>query len=59
MTAAYDLFVRELHASSRSHVYLALDGETPVVLKTPSIDLRHDAAYLELALRLNGRGPLG
>ncbi|MEK1906850.1 MAG: bifunctional protein-serine/threonine kinase/phosphatase [Pseudomonas sp.] len=39
--------VRELHASSRSHVYLALDGETPVVLKTPSIDLQHDAAYLE------------
>lgn len=39
--------VRELHASSRSHVYLALDGETPVALKTPSIDLQHDAAYLE------------
>ncbi len=41
--------VRELHASSRSHVYLATDGETgaPVVLKTPSIDLQGDAAYLE------------
>lgn len=39
--------VRELHASSRSHVYLALDGDTPVALKTPSIDLQHDAAYLE------------
>lgn len=39
--------VRELHASSRSHVYLALDFETPVVLKIPSIDLQHDAAYLE------------
>lgn len=41
--------VRELHASSRSHVYLALDGdgESPVVLKVPSIDLRQDPAYLE------------
>lgn len=40
---------RELHASSRSHVYLATDLETrsPVVVKTPSIDLRTDAAYLE------------
>lgn len=41
--------VRELHASSRSHVYLAVDedsGET-VVLKTPSIDLSGDPAYLE------------
>jgi serine/threonine protein phosphatase PrpC len=41
--------VRQVHASSRSHVYLALDGEThtQVILKTPSIDLRADAAYLE------------
>lgn len=41
--------VRELHASSRSHVYLAVDNETgtPVVIKTPSIDLRDDPAYLE------------
>jgi serine/threonine protein phosphatase PrpC/predicted Ser/Thr protein kinase len=41
--------VRELHASSRSHVYLAVDNETQthVVLKTPSIDLRDDPAYLE------------
>ena len=40
--------VRELHASSRSHVYLAIDtdGET-VALKMPSIDLRDDPAYLE------------
>ncbi|MCK9608545.1 MAG: bifunctional protein-serine/threonine kinase/phosphatase [Methylomonas sp.] len=40
---------RELHASSRSHVYLAVDQDTqtPVVLKTPSIDLRGDPAYLE------------
>ena len=41
--------VRELHGSSRSHIYLALDGENnrPVVIKTPSIDLQNDAAYLE------------
>ncbi len=41
--------VRELHGSSRSHVYLALDLETgeQVVLKTPSIDLQGDPAYLE------------
>jgi len=41
--------LRELHGSSRSHIYLATDeasGE-PVVLKTPSIDLRGDQAYLE------------
>ena len=41
--------IRELHASSRSHVYLAVDSETntQVVIKTPSIDLRGDPAYLE------------
>jgi serine/threonine protein phosphatase PrpC len=41
--------VRELHASSRSHVYLAVDRETDqrVVIKTPSIDLQADAAYLD------------
>ncbi len=41
--------VRELHGSSRSHIYLAVDGETNrlVVIKTPSIDLQNDAAYLE------------
>ena len=41
--------VRELHASSRSHIYLAVDGETEqtVVIKTPSIDLRDDPAHLE------------
>ena len=41
--------VRELHASHRSHVYLAQDAETnkPVVLKTPSIDLQTDANSLE------------
>jgi serine/threonine protein phosphatase PrpC len=41
--------VRELHGSSRSHVYLALapDGDTPVVIKTPSTDLAGDRAYVE------------
>ena len=41
--------IRELHASSRSHVYLAVDDETavPVVIKTPSVDVRDDPAYLE------------
>ncbi len=41
--------VREIHASSRSHVYLAVDNGTgtPVAIKTPSIDLRSDPAYLE------------
>ena len=41
--------IRELHASSRSHIYLAVDGETQqkVVIKTPSIDLQEDPAYLE------------
>lgn len=43
--------VRDIRISSRSHVYLALDTKdevaTPVVIKTPSVDLRGDAAYLE------------
>lgn len=41
--------LRELHATSRSHVYLALDTETDtqIILKTPSIDLRGDPGYLE------------
>jgi len=41
--------IREVHASSRSHVYLAVDEETntQVIIKTPSVDLRDDAAYLE------------
>lgn len=41
--------VRELSASSRSHVYLATDKESgaSVALKIPSIDMRGDKAYLE------------
>ncbi|GAA0792029.1 bifunctional protein-serine/threonine kinase/phosphatase [Marinobacterium sediminicola] len=40
---------RELHATSRSHVFLAQDMESgqQVVIKTPSIDLGEDPAYLE------------
>lgn len=40
--------VREIHSSHRSHIYLAVDGETEalVALKIPSIDLREDPAYL-------------
>ncbi len=41
--------VREVRRSSRSHIYLAEDGEsgTLAIMKTPSIDLRDDPAYLE------------
>ena len=40
--------VRQLHANSRSHVYLAVDGESgeTVALKIPSIELRTEPAYL-------------
>lgn len=41
--------VREVHASNRSHIYLAVDGDTGerVIIKIPSIDLGGDPAYLE------------
>ena len=41
--------IRELSHSSRSHIYLAKDIETEILvaLKIPSIDLKDDAAYLE------------
>ncbi len=41
--------VRELHASARSHVYLAVDEETEqqVVLKTPSTEMASDALHLD------------
>jgi len=54
--------VREIHASARSHLYLAEDLETGarVVLKTPAIDLQADPELLErfmleewIARRLN------
>lgn len=40
---------REIHATSRSHVYLAKDDEadTQVILKIPSVDLRDDPDYIE------------
>jgi len=54
--------IRELSASSRSHVYLGQDklsGDS-VVIKTPSIDLQDNKAYLErfmmeewIAIRIN------
>ena len=54
--------LRQIHASSRSHIYLARDQETgtTVALKIPSIDLRGDPDYLRrfmmeewIARRLN------
>lgn len=41
--------VRELHASARSHVYLAVHEATgqQVALKTPSVDLQGDPGYLD------------
>jgi serine/threonine protein kinase len=41
--------VREIHGSSRSHIYLAVDieSDTLVTIKIPSIDLRDDPAYLK------------
>ncbi len=49
--AAFDGYtiVREVHASSRSHVYLATDDDShaTVIIKTPSMDLQRDVQYLE------------
>lgn len=41
--------LRQIHASSRSHIYLAVDTESDevVALKIPSIDQRGDEAYLK------------
>ena len=41
--------IREIHGSSRSHIYLAVDIESDalVCIKIPSLDLRGDAAYLK------------
>lgn len=41
--------IRQLHASSRSHIYLATDtsDSSLVVIKIPSIDQRGDPAYLK------------
>jgi serine/threonine protein phosphatase PrpC/predicted Ser/Thr protein kinase len=54
--------LREIHASARSHIYLAQDGETGalVALKTPATELHGDRDHLErflmeewIARRLN------
>lgn len=44
--------LRELHASARSHVHLAVDDASgqQVVLKTPSVDLREQPGYLDRLL---------
>ena len=41
--------LRELHASNRTQVYLALDTETnqKVIIKTPSINFEDDAEYID------------
>jgi serine/threonine protein kinase/sulfur transfer complex TusBCD TusB component (DsrH family) len=41
--------LRQVHSSSRSHIYLAVDTESDniVIIKIPSIDLRGDPAYLK------------
>jgi len=41
--------LRQIHASSRSHIFLARDEASDVVvaLKTPSMDLREDPVYRE------------
>lgn len=45
--------VRELHASNRTQVYLAIDQDTgtKVVLKTPSVNYEDDPQYLQLFTR--------
>jgi len=41
--------IRQLYASSRSHVYLAMEplDQTPVVIKIPATEMRTDEAYME------------
>ena len=41
--------VRELHASKRTQVYLAIDAQTDrkVILKTPSVNYNDDAEYID------------
>lgn len=41
--------IREVHHSHRSHIYLAEDeaSSEQVIIKTPSVDLRDDEAYIE------------
>lgn len=41
--------IREIYGSNRSHIYLAVDvgSNETVAIKTPSVDLRDDPAYLK------------
>ncbi len=41
--------IREIHASNRTQVYLALDSNTnnKVILKTPSVNFQDDAEYID------------
>ncbi len=41
--------LRELHANSRSRVYLAedIESQAQIIFKTPSVDMSDDPAYLE------------
>jgi len=41
--------IREIHASNRTQVYLALDNDTndKVILKTPSVNFQDDAEYID------------
>ena len=59
--------IRELSATSRSHVYLAVDDDThkQVVIKTPATEFQNDKAYLErfmmeewIAIRINNTNVL-
>jgi serine/threonine protein phosphatase PrpC len=45
--------LREMHASKRTQVYLAIDQESgeKVVLKTPSVNYEDDPAYIEMFTR--------
>ena len=51
---------RELHASSRSQIYLARDAASGerVVLKTPSVNFEDDPAYIEMFAREEWVGQL-
>jgi eukaryotic-like serine/threonine-protein kinase len=52
--------VRELHASNRTQIYLAVDQASgaQVVLKTPSVNYEDDPAYIEMFTREEWVGQL-
>lgn len=45
--------IREMHASNRTQIYLAVDAETgaQVVLKTPSVNFSDEPAFIEMFTR--------